>query len=64
LLSPFWSGFVIGAVLFMTIGVFAGVFTAAMCQAAAGPTGADIGERRQGRLGTGEKRVASERTLF
>lgn len=64
MLSPFWSGFVIGAVLFMTIGVFAGVFTAAMCHAAAGPTGADAGERRQERSETGEKRVASERILF
>jgi TM2 domain-containing membrane protein YozV len=35
LLSPFWNGFMVGAILFSIVGTFAGIWVVAMCQAAA-----------------------------
>lgn len=35
MLSPFWNGFLIGAGLFGMIGMILGIFTVALCQAAA-----------------------------
>ncbi|HML31791.1 OmpH family outer membrane protein [Sporomusa sphaeroides] len=49
--SPFWNGFLVGAVLFSMIGVAAGIFVVALCQASAKGNGTnDNNKCKQGEI--------------